>query len=127
MIYKLLIVDDSKLARMAVVKALSACYPDWQRVEAGSAADALKAVEKEKPHIAIVDFNMPNKDGLDLAVELRALTPDMPIGIISANHQQEVVDRTRALGASFLPKPLTEQSLHEFLSGAVQRLQEQQS
>src|SRR5688500_4432874 len=99
MIYKLLIVDDSKLARMAVIKALNSCYPDWQRVEAGSAVDALKAVKQEKPHIAIVDFNMPHKDGLDLAVDLRALTPDMPIGIISANTQQEVIDRARALGA----------------------------
>ena len=123
MIYKLLIVDDSKLARMAVIKALSSCYPDWQRVEAGSAADALKAVKQEKPHIAIVDFNMPNGDGLQLAVDLLALTPGMPIGIISANHQQAVVDRARALGASFLPKPLTEQSLREFLTGAAQRLQ----
>jgi len=123
MTYKLLIVDDSKLARMAVIKALSSCYPDWQRVEAGSAADALKAVKQEKPHIAIVDFNMPDKDGLELAVDLRALTPEMPIGIISANHQQAVVDRARALGASFLPKPLTEQSLREFLRGAAQQLQ----
>ena len=123
MTYKLLIVDDSKLARMAVIKALNSCYPDWQRVEAGNAADALKAAREEKPHIAIVDFNMPNRDGLELAADLRALTPDMPIGIISANHQQAVVDRARALGASFLPKPLTEQSLREFLKGASQRLQ----
>jgi len=127
MMYKLLIVDDSKLARMAVIKALSSCYPDWPRVEAGSAADALEAVKQEKPDIAIVDFNMPHKDGLDLAVDLRALTPDMPIGIISANHQQQVVDRARALGASFLPKPLTEQSLREFLKAAAQRLQGQES
>ena len=127
MIYKLLIVDDSKLARMAVTKALSSCHPDWQRVEAANAAEALKAVQNEKPHIAIIDFNMPNKDGLDLAAELRALTPDMPIGIISANHQQQVVDRARALGASFLPKPLTEQSLREFLKSASQRLQELES
>jgi YesN/AraC family two-component response regulator len=127
MMYKLLIVDDSKLARMAVIKALSSCYPDWPRVEAGSAADALKAVQQEKPDIAIVDFNMPHKDGLDLAVDLRTLTPDMPIGIISANHQQAVVDRARALGASFLPKPLTEQSLREFLKAAAQRLQGQES
>ena len=127
MIYKLLIVDDSKLARMAVIKALSSCYPEWERIEAGSAADALKAVQREKPHIAIVDFNMPHKDGLELAVDLRALTPDMPIGIISANHQQAVVDRARALGASFLPKPLTEQSLREFLAGASRLLQESRS
>jgi YesN/AraC family two-component response regulator len=124
MIYKLLIVDDSKLARMAVIKALSSCYPGWQRVEAANAADALKAVQNEKPNIAIVDFNMPQRDGLDLVGDLRALTPDMPIGIISANHQQEIVDRARALGATFLPKPLTETSLREFLTVAVQHLQQ---
>jgi YesN/AraC family two-component response regulator len=123
MVYKLLIVDDSKLARMAVIRALNSCYPDWQRIEAGSAADALKLVQDEKPHIALVDFNMPNRDGLDLAADLRALTPDMPIGIISANHQQEVVDRARGLGAAFLPKPVTENSLREFLTAASQRLQ----
>jgi len=123
MIYKLLIVDDSKLARMAIVKELNACYPDWQRIEAGSAADALRAVEQEQPQIALVDFNMPNRDGLDLAADLRALTPNMPIGIVSANHQQEVVDRARALGASFLPKPVTEKSLREFLTSATKQLQ----
>ena len=67
MTYKLLIVDDSKLARMAVVKALNSCYPDWQRVEAGSAADALSAMEHDAPDIALVDFNMPTRDGLHLA------------------------------------------------------------
>jgi|SRR5688572_849948 CheY-like chemotaxis protein len=122
MIYKLLIVDDSKLARMAVAKVLNSCHPDWPRVEAGSAPDALKAIRDEKPDIAIVDFNMPNRDGLALVADLRAVTPDMPIGVISANHQQEVVDRARALGAAFLPKPLTEKALREFLASASQRL-----
>ncbi len=78
MTYKLLIVDDSKLARMAVVKALSSAYPDWRRVEAGNAADALKAAKESTPDIALVDFNMPERDGLALAADLRALQPDMP-------------------------------------------------
>jgi CheY-like chemotaxis protein len=122
MTYKLLIVDDSKLARMAVAKALSTCYPDWQRLEAGSADDALKVAEKDKPDIALLDFNMPGKDGLALAAEMRALQSDMPIGIISANHQQAIIDRARSLGAVFLPKPVTEMSLREFLKGALQQL-----
>jgi DNA-binding NarL/FixJ family response regulator len=122
MIYKLLIVDDSKLARMAVVKALNSYYPDWERVEAGSAADAMRAMEADAPHVALVDFNMPNTDGLHLAADLRRLNPNMPIGIISANHQQSIVDRTNALGATFLPKPLTESALREFLTQAVHDL-----
>jgi CheY-like chemotaxis protein len=127
MTYKLLIVDDSKLARMAVVKALTSCYPDWQRVEAGSAADALTAMEQEEPDIALVDFNMPVKDGLTLAADLRKLSPRMPIGVISANHQQEVVDRANALGAAFLPKPLAEKALQDFLATALRALQSKTS
>jgi CheY-like chemotaxis protein len=123
MTYKLLIVDDSKLARMAVVKALNSVHPDWQRVEARSAADALASMERETPDVALVDFNMPNRDGLLLAADLRKLSPRMPIGIISANNQQEVVDRTSALGATFLPKPLAEKALLDFLAAAMRDLQ----
>ena len=123
MTYKVLIVDDSKLARMAVIKALNGCYPTWQRVEVASAADALKAVEEESPHIALIDFNMPTRDGLHLAAELRKLKPQMPIAIISANHQQEVVNRTNALGATFLPKPVAEDALSAFLRAATRELQ----
>ena len=70
----------------------------------------------------VVDFNMPGRDGLDLAAEFRERRPAMPVAVISANHQQEIVDRTHAVGATFLSKPLTKQALEEFLAGAVQRL-----
>ncbi len=124
MTYKVLIVDDSKLARMAVVKALKSCYPDGVRVEAGSAEDALSAMENETPDIALVDFNMPVQDGLHLAADLRKLSPKMPIAIISANHQQEIINRANALGATFLPKPVGEKELSDFLSAATRGLQE---
>ena len=120
--YKILIVDDSKLARMAVVKALNAHYPDWTRVEAANADDALNSMKQSAADVALLDFNMPGRDGLDLAAELRRLNPKMPVGVISANHQQEIVNRARALGASFLPKPLTDQALRKFLDDAVNQL-----
>lgn len=119
---KILIVDDSKLARMAVAKALNATYPDWTRIEAANADEALAQVEGANPDIAVFDFNMPGRDGLALAAEVRALKPALQVAIISANHQQEVIDRARAIGAVFLSKPLTEQALKEFLSGAEAKL-----
>ena len=121
--YKVLIVDDSKLARMAVVKALKSCYPGGTCVEAGSAEAALTAMQDSAPDIALVDFNMPVQDGLHLAAHLRELSPQMPIAIISANHQQEVINRTTALGAKFLPKPVTEKELSAFLNEASRGLQ----
>jgi FixJ family two-component response regulator len=47
----------------------------------------------------------------------------MPIAVISANHQDEIVARAKAIGAAFLQKPLTQQALGEFLQGAVKQLQ----
>jgi len=122
MSYKILIVDDSKLARMAVVKALNALRPGWTRIEAASAEEALSAMKTSAPDVALLDFNMPGRDGLDLAAELRRSNPAMPVGVVSANHQQAVVDRALAIGASFLPKPLNEQLLAGFIAVAEKRL-----
>ena len=119
--YRVLIVDDSKLARMSVGKALDALHPDWVRAEAANAADAaalLKDVD-----LVLLDFNMPGQDGLEFADELRGQHPDMPVAIISANHQVEIVNRAREVGATFLPKPLTAQALGAFLEDAIHRLQ----
>lgn len=124
MSYKVLVVDDSKLARMAVAKALGALHPDWTRLEAANAEEALAILKENKPDLAVLDFNMPGRDGLDLAAQFRIIDPAMPVAVISANHQQEIVDRTRAVGATFLSKPLTEIGLTEFLTEAARRLKD---
>lgn len=115
---KVLIVDDSKLARMAVIKALSSLHPDWKTIEASDAAAALELVQKEVPDIAFLDFNMPGMDGLILAAEVRQMQPALRVAVISANHQVEVVARARAAGAAFLPKPITAKAVAEFLDSA---------
>lgn len=121
MAYRLLVVDDSKLARMAVAKALAAT-PGWTRVEAANADEALAAAKARAFDAALVDYNMPGRDGLQLAAELLALNPATPLAVISANHQVEVVTRAREVGASFLQKPVTERALAEFLTSAGDRL-----
>ncbi|KIZ43527.1 MULTISPECIES: response regulator [Rhodopseudomonas] len=121
--YKLLIVDDSKLARMSVAKAMKALYPDWTRVEAANADEALALSGDAAFDVALLDFNMPGRDGLELAIELQNAHPKLPIAIISANHQDEIVARAAAIGAVFLPKPLTEAALSKFLLTALQQLE----
>jgi CheY-like chemotaxis protein len=123
MAYKVLIVDDSKLARMSVAKVLGALRPDWERIEATNAEEALALVRQQPVDIALLDFNMPGRDGLTLAADLREIRPDMPVAMISANVQTEVVTRTEEVGAQFLPKPLTQQALAAFLLDAERRLE----
>ena len=123
MAYKVLIVDDSKLARMAVAKALNNLKPEWTRIEATNADEALALAKQSDVDVALVDFNMPGRDGLSLAAEIRELAPHIPIALISANVQQEIVDRAGQVGATFLAKPLTEAVLAAFLTEAETRLQ----
>jgi CheY-like chemotaxis protein len=117
-----LIVDDSKLARIVVTKALAQLQPEWTKVEAGSAAQAHEIIAGEDIDVALIDFNMTVKNGLELADELRTLHPEMPIAIITANIQDEVIARAREIGASFVPKPVTVEGLEGFISGVSLRL-----
>jgi CheY-like chemotaxis protein len=117
-----LIVDDSKLARIVAGKALAELQPEWQKIEAGNAAEAVEKMSAQAIDVAMLDFNMPEKDGLQLAEELRAMRPDLPIAIVTANIQDEVIARARAVGATFVPKPVTADGLQGFLSGAALRL-----
>ncbi|HEX5460209.1 MAG TPA: response regulator [Steroidobacteraceae bacterium] len=119
MSYTVLIVDDSKLARMSVARVLGTLYPAWKRIEAANAVEAVQQTKELAPDVALVDFNMPGKDGVTLAAELRALDPKLSVAVISANRQVEVIKRTEAAGATFLPKPLTESALAAFLTSTL--------
>lgn len=120
--HKVMVVDDSKLARMVVASAFRRLRPEWELVEAVNAEDALIKISRESVDIALIDFNMPDVDGLALLAKVRASQPSMPIAILSANLQDEIIARARELNAAFVPKPLTDDALDAFLSGAALRL-----
>lgn len=119
-----LLVDDSKLARIVAGKTIAALQPDWQRLEASNAEEAMTVVKAHTVHLAVLDYNMPGKDGLELAAELRQAYPQMPIAIVTANVQNEIIARARELNATFVGKPVTEDTIKGFLSGAALRLRQ---
>src|SRR5271168_1240261 len=118
MVFKILVVDDSTGAhdgREDAGRAFSRLDPR----RGGQRRRCARSAGRAKAGSRVLDFNMPGRDGLDLAAQLRRLRPAMPVAVISANHQQEIVDRANAVGATFLSKPLTEPALRDFLAGAV--------
>ena len=120
--HKVLIVDDSKLARMVMASAFRRLRPEWELIEAASADDALTKISAGEVDSALIDFNMPEMDGLELLSKVRAVSQHMPAAIVSANLQDEIIARTRELNAAFVAKPLTDEALGAFLSGAALRL-----
>lgn len=129
--YRVLIVDDSKLARMALSKSVITLYPNWRLVEAQNADAAMALALAERIDIALIDYNMPGQnglsfmpgqDGLSFAADLLFLHPEMPMALISGNFQEDIVARTKALGLTFLEKPHWQDGLAVFLSDAERRL-----
>jgi CheY-like chemotaxis protein len=114
-----LIVDDSKLARMAVAKAIAALQPNWQPVHASGAKEALACLADGDIDLALFDYNMPARSGAEVARQFRALFPTMPIAILSANTQIEIINRARAINAFFVEKPITPDKLRAFVAGAA--------
>lgn len=109
-----LVVDDSKLARMMMRQLLRDLHPDCAIVEAATTAEAERMDGMDSLSAAFIDFNMPDEDGLALAARLRARRTDLPIAIVSANAQIDVLQRARELGAVFLEKPVSRDAIDGF-------------
>ena len=99
---KVLVVDDQEEARELIRRLLEDCGATV--VTAGSAAEALALVERERPDLLVSDIGMPEADGFELLRRVRALGAErggrMPAIALTAFARSE--DRTRALRAGFL-------------------------
>ena len=104
---KILIVDDEKPLRDMLAKWFGRSY-DCRT--APDAEQALKALA-DTPDLALVitDFKMPGKDGLALAREAKAARPDLPVIILTAHADVNLVIEAMRNGVDdFFQKPLTD-------------------
>jgi len=97
---RILIVDDHDVVRQGVRRILRS-RPEWQVI--GEAGDGIEAVEKTKslnPDLVILDFSMPNKDGLEVVGEVAKLGVCAKILVLTMHDSKELVAAVRKSGAS---------------------------
>jgi len=114
---KIMIVDDSLFARALLQATLSHVSPDAVVFEASGADEAFGLIAREEFDAAIVDFHMPDMDGLTLAKKLKEAKPDLPITLLTANVQREIREQADNLGIGFLNKPISEEDAKAVLMG----------
>lgn len=113
---KLLICDDSNMARKQVARSL----PDGWDVEISFAANGLEGVEAIKAgrgDVLLLDLNMPEMDGYQVLEAI--LSQDLPTItiVISGDIQPEAHQRVTSLGAlGFIQKPVNKEILTDVLS-----------
>jgi len=76
------IVDDSAIVRKTVGHALLE-HGFTSYAEAENGAEGIEVVKQLRPDLAILDLSMPVMNGLQAALAIRKLFPDMPIILFS--------------------------------------------
>jgi DNA-binding NtrC family response regulator len=101
---RVLVVDDEPALRRTLARML--IERGMEVVTAPSGADALRMVERERVHVAIVDLMMPNMSGLDLLERLRQKHSDIEVIMMTAFGDIETAVKSVRAGAyHFLAKP----------------------
>ncbi len=89
--------DDHPLMRRGQADLLNR-EPDLEVCgEAGTAREAMEAIAKLKPDLALVDMALPDKDGLELIKDIQALHPGLPV--LAMSMQDESLYAARVLRA----------------------------
>lgn len=112
-----LLVDDSRVARMMTRSVVEKACPGWTIVEAASGEEALEAAAAAAPDFVLMDVNMPGMGGLATAREFRARFPSAALTLLTANIQDSIHEQARALGIGYISKPLKDELLIAFLTG----------
>ena len=78
-----LIVDDDHAFRTVLRTLFEECSGFDNCVEAANASEALDKSKRLTPNLAVVDFSMPEMNGLQLARQLKAREPALPIFMLT--------------------------------------------
>ena len=95
---RILIVDDHAAVRRGLRRLLEES-PEWQVV--GEAIDGREAVEKTRdlnPDLIVMDFLMPNMNGLEASREITKLPHHPPILMLTMYMSRQLVEEARRAG-----------------------------
>jgi DNA-binding NarL/FixJ family response regulator len=111
---RILTVDDHPLFRSGVA-ALLATQPDMQLVaEGGNGLEAIRQFRSHRPDITLMDLQMPEMNGLEATIAIRAEFPDARIIVLTTYVGDVQVLRALQAGArAYLLKTLLDKELLE--------------
>ncbi|EOI0364943.1 butyrate response regulator transcription factor BumR [Campylobacter jejuni] len=110
----MLVVEDEVKARESMINILSERFS--KVIGAQNGDEGLKKFKKFKPDLVITDIAMPIMDGLDMAREIKEISDDVPIVVLSAYSEKERLLRSIDIGIDkYLIKPVDIEELFKVL------------
>lgn len=116
---KVLLADDHSIVRAGLRRIVEESGDIEVVAEAADGREAILAVRKEKPDVAVIDISMPVLDGLEVITQLKIECPEVPILILTMHEENQYVVRAIETGAMGY---ITKQSAPEQLVKAIRKV-----
>ncbi len=118
---RIMLIDDSKTMRniqKSVLKQLG--YTELE--EACDGQDALSKVSAFKPDLCLVDWNMPNMDGLTFVKKFRETDKTTPLIMVTTEAEKSrVIEAIKAGVNNYVVKPFTPDLLSERITETLSK------
>jgi DNA-binding NarL/FixJ family response regulator len=116
---KILIADDHPVVRRGLKQVLASEHDMVVVGEAENGFDALELARKLDWDVAVLDYSMPGRNGLELVKEMRNMHPDRPVLILSMLPEEvHAAQVYKAGGAGYIKK----ESASEELTAAIRKV-----
>ena len=118
--YKILIADDHPLFREAISNVIENSFEGCQTLETEDLDSALEIAQKEEElDLILLDLNMPGMNGLNGLITLRNDLPTVPVVIVTAEEDKQIVLQAITYGAVGF---ITKSSPREQMSDALKQI-----
>ncbi len=103
---RMLIADDDRALGSFLARGLE---KDGHEVTVATDGEmAIEAVRRDLPEMAVLDLNLPRRDGTEVLEFLRSITEDVPILVLTARQEPETRLKCLEMGADdFMQKPFS--------------------
>lgn len=119
-----LVADDSNVMRRVISGALRQAGVETVD-EAVDGVEAVDAVRQHQYELIMMDWNMPNMDGLEAVRAIRGDGVTTPIIMVTTeNDKSRVLDAVRAGVQGFITKPFTPDTIISKIKNTVESLQD---
>lgn len=96
---KVLLVDDHPLLREGIAHRINQEREFTVCGEAGSPREAMEAIPRLQPHVAVVDISLGDYSGIELLKDIRARHPTLPVLVLSMHDESLYAERALQAGA----------------------------
>jgi len=116
--FSLLIVEDDSVARTITARMVALRFPECTIYSAADGKRGLQLFKEHTPDIVLTDINMPEMDGIEMARQIRLLSPGTTYIVLTAYGDKGFLEQFKEIGfCAFLMKPVDFQELFATIEG----------